>query len=213
VVYNGIALDGYPPAPTPPETPTVGYLARMCAPKGLAALVEAFLLLGKRMPAARLKIGGAQTAGDVAYVASLQTKIAAAGLSERVSFHPNLTRDEKIAFLQSLSTLSVPATYGESFGLYVIEALAAGVPVVQPRHAVFPELLSATGGGVLYEPDNPQALAEALEGVLSDPTRAATLGAAGQKNVRERFSVEVMAHAVAAVLQEGDSSHDPLRVV
>src|SRR5438876_33858 len=83
-------------------------------------------------------------------------------------------------FLQGLSAFSVPATYGESFGLYVIEALAAGVPVVQPNHAAFPELIEATGGGVLCEPDDPHALAAALAELLRDPAAARAIGARGR---------------------------------
>ena len=88
---------------------------------------------------------------------------------------------------------SVPALYGEAFGLYVIEALAAGVPVVQPRTAAFPELIEATGGGVLCEPGDPQALAEAIEELLLDPARARALGEAGRRAVFEKFSAEAMA--------------------
>src|SRR5439155_11335242 len=113
---------------------------------------------------------------------------AAKGLENDVEFLPNVERAGKIAFLQSLSVLSVPATYGESFGLYVIEALAAGVPVVQPRHAAFPELIEATGGGVLCEPDDPQSLAAAIADLLRDPGAARAMGARGQQVVREKFS-------------------------
>lgn len=200
VVYNGIDLTGYPSQPSPPNTPTIGYLARMYAPKGLGTLIDAFLLLGKRNPAVRLKVIGSQVGNDAAYVAQLNAKLAAAGLAERVSWHPNVSREEKIAHLKSLSALSVPATYGESFGLYIIEALAAGVPVVQPRHGAFPELLAETGGGVLCEPDSPSALADALEALLADPDAAAALGAVGQKAVHERFSVDAMAAGVERVL-------------
>src|SRR5213075_1163763 len=121
------------------------------------------------------------TDADREFVDHLRERLTAAGVAEDGEFLPNLSRDEKIAFLQSLSVLSVPATYGESFGLYVIEALAAGVPVVQPRHAVFPELLEATKGGILCEPDDPEALAVAVEGLLLDPERARALGEQGRQ--------------------------------
>uniref|UniRef100_UPI00286C9226 glycosyltransferase n=1 Tax=Armatimonas sp. TaxID=1872638 RepID=UPI00286C9226 len=137
---------------------------------------------------------------DSFYVGKLLAKLAAAGLTDRVSWHPNISRDEKIKFLQSLTVLSVPATYGESFGLYVIEALAAGVPVVQPRHGGFPEILAQTGGGVLYEPLTTEALAAALETLLANPKAAFDLGAKGQRAVFEHFSVEAMAKGVEEVL-------------
>ncbi len=209
VVYNGILLDGYDDAPRPPAPngapPTLGYLARMCPPKGLEILVEAYITLRKRdrVKNLQLRVAGAQTAGDEAFVARLRAQLEAEGLGGDAAFFPNVSRDEKIAFLHGLSVLSVPATYGESFGLYVIEALAAGVPVVQPRHAVFPELLAQTGGGVLYDdPDNPQSLADALETLLSDPEQARALGEAGRRTVFEKFSVEAMAQNVALVFEQ-----------
>ncbi len=204
VVYNGIDLTGYGP-PTPLEPPALGYLARMYPPKGLGTLVEAYLLLrkSKRIKGLKLRVAGAQTAGDVSYVADLRAKLEAEGLGADVAFFPNVDRDAKIAFLRGLSAFSVPATYGESFGLYVLEALAAGVPVVQPRHAVFPELLAETGGGVLFAPpDDPRALADALEELLCDPQRARALGEEGRRRVSEKFHVDAMAANVARIFEQ-----------
>jgi glycosyltransferase involved in cell wall biosynthesis len=218
VVYNGILLDGYetdaPRRNAGP--PTLGYLARMYPPKGLEALVEAYIALRVRgrIEGLQLRVAGSQTAADRPFVARLRERLAAEGLEDDVAFLPNVDRAEKIAFLQSLSVLSVPATYGESFGLYVIEALAAGVPVVQPRHAVFPELLAATGGGLLYEPDDPHALEAALEELLLDPERARALGERGRQAVREHFSVERMAENALRVFEQAAArkSADGLRV-
>ncbi|MGC4042757.1 MAG: glycosyltransferase family 4 protein [Armatimonas sp.] len=205
VVHNGILLEGYS-APEPMGTQTIGFLSRMCPAKGLHLLVDAFCLLGKRMPDVRLAIGGAQTAGDIRYVEEQKAKLEKAGVLERVSFHPNMDRDEKIQFLRSLTVFSVPALYGESFGLYLLEALAAGVPVVQPNHAAFPEVLGATGGGVLFEPYTPEVLANTLEELLKAPEKARTLGAEGRKSVFEKFSVDAMAKNVAAVFDTGTIS-------
>ena len=119
--------------------------------------------------------------------------MAAGGGTGEAAFFPNLSRPEKLDFLQALSVFSVPAQYGEAFGLYVIEALAAGVPVVQPRCGAFPELVEATGGGVLCKPGDPRALADAIEPLLLNPERARALGQAGRKAVFEKFSAEAMA--------------------
>ncbi|MFQ5505855.1 MAG: glycosyltransferase, partial [Planctomycetota bacterium] len=116
-------------------------------------------------------------------------------------FSPNATRAEKLAFLRTLSVLSVPATCGESFGLYLLEGLAAGVPVVEPRHGAFPELLEATGGGILCEPDDPASLAEALESLLLDQERSQELAERGRRAVLERFTSERMAREFADVCQ------------
>ena len=97
--------------------------------------------------------------------------------------------------------MSTPALYGEAFGLYVIEAMAAGIPVVQPRHAAFPELMAATGGGILCEPTS-EGLAHSLEQLLHDPIALGSLGEAGRKSVFQQFSVERMAEAVIGVYEE-----------
>jgi glycosyltransferase involved in cell wall biosynthesis len=103
-------------------------------------------------------------------------------------------------FLRGLSVFSVPAPYGEAFGLYVIEALAAGVPVVQPRQAAFPELVAATGGGTVCDPGDPKALADALETLLLDPKQAQALGEAGRRAVLEKFNALTMADETLRVL-------------
>src|SRR6185503_14780441 len=115
-------------------------------------------------------------------------------------FLPNISREEKLAFLNSLSVLSVPATYGESFGLYLLEAWAAGVPVVQPRHAAFPELVDSTGAGLLCKPADPVSLADGIAELLREPARARELGLRGSQAVRERFSREHMAQNFVAAL-------------
>jgi hypothetical protein len=213
VVYNGILLDGYGPAPAAPDPPVLGYLARLCPAKGLETLVEAYIILRKndRIPNLKLRLAGAMTSADRPFVTRMHALLATAGLLDDIQFLPNLDRDEKIAFLQGLSVFSVPATYGESFGLYVIEALAAGVPVVQPRHAAFPELIEATGGGVLCEPDDPESLAAAIEELIRNPESARRMGARGMEAVRERFSVAQMAEGVIQVF-ERIRSKDAVRV-
>lgn len=203
VVHNGIALHGYEAEHEPPSTPTVGYLARLCRDKGVARLVDAYIELRRRnsVPGLRLHLAGAMTAADKPLLAQLESRLRKAGVMDDARITPNLNRDDKIRFLQGLTVFSVPAVYGESFGLYVLEALAAGVPVVQPRSGAFPELLAATGGGILCEVEPPAAYADAIESLLLDPARARALGQQGRRAVFERFSVERMAREVAAVLQ------------
>lgn len=203
VVYNGIDLSGYHPADQAPVVPTLGYLARLCPIKGLGTLVDAFILLAKRPHLAqlRLRAGGSCTPGDAVYVDTLRAKLAAAGLEGRAEFLPNLTRRDKQAFLRSLSVLSVPATYGEAFGLYIVEALASGVPVVQPPSGAFPELIAATGGGVIAVRDDAEALADALDPLLSDQVTARLMGARGDQVVRSLFSADAMAASFAALCQ------------
>jgi glycosyltransferase involved in cell wall biosynthesis len=210
VIYDGINLHGYEGYQGPRskadsvEVPTLGFFARMCREKGLGTLVEAFILLKERkqVPKLKLKIGGSYGSSDEPFVNELRGRLHAKGLLQEVEFHPNVDRDGKLAFLRSLSVFSVPALYGEAFGLYIIEAMASGVPVVQPRHAAFPELIEMSGGGVLCEPGDPAALADAIEPLLLDAVRARALGEAGRKAVGEKFNVNVMARETLRVYEE-----------
>jgi glycosyltransferase involved in cell wall biosynthesis len=153
------------------------------------------------VPRLKLQIAGSCGPADEPFLKALRQRLAAAGYVGEVAFLPNLTRAEKIDFLRGLSVFSVPARYSEAFGLYLIEAWAAGVPVVQPRHAAFPELVEATGGGLLCEPGDAKSLAERLEELLLDPDRARALGAAGQTAVQERFTVGTMAEASRRIFE------------
>ena len=153
--------------------PVLGYFARMCREKGLDTLVDAYLLLKKRDAGKnlRLHVGGGCSPTDKPFVEEQRRKLAAAAALADAQFFSNIDHAAKIAFYQSLTVFSTPALYGEAFGLYVIEALAVGVPIVQPRHAAFPELIEATGGGLLCEPGDPRALADAIESLLRDQIR------------------------------------------
>ncbi|MBM3882047.1 MAG: glycosyltransferase family 4 protein [Verrucomicrobia bacterium] len=212
-VPTGLNLAGYETAPSvrgtsaPARPPVVGYFARMCRDKGLETLVEAFLELKSRgrVPGVRLKVGGSCGPADEPFVAALRQRLRARQALDDVEFHPNLDRTEKIAFLKSLSLFSVPALYGEAFGLYLLEAMAAGVPVVQPRHAAFPELVADTGGGVLYDPDQPAGLVEALEALLLDPARLRQLGEAGQRAVGDRYSADAVARLMSSAFGLAES--------
>jgi glycosyltransferase involved in cell wall biosynthesis len=186
----------------PAAPPVLGYFARMCHEKGLDTLVEAYLLLRQRdrVKGLKLHVGGSLGPSDEPFVNALRARMQTAGRSGDVEFHPNLERQAKLAFLRSLTVFSVPALYGEAFGLYLIEAIAAGVPVVQPRHAAFPEIVEATGGGVLCEPGDPGALAAAIEALLLDPAKACALGKAGRKAVAQEYSIGRMAERMLALL-------------
>ena len=203
VIYNGVNLDGYSPAASPPNPPIIGYFARMCREKGLDTLVEAYILLRQRdrIRNVRLHIGGGCGPGDETFVAELRHRLASANVLQDVKFFPNVDRTTKQDFLRNLSVFSVPALYGEAFGLYVIEALASGVPVVQPDTAAFPELIAATGGGRLCKPADPNSLADGLEQLLADPTLAKTLGQTGRKAVLAQFTNDHMAVRIAELCE------------
>lgn len=206
VVHNGINVEGYSPASPAgagQRRPTLGYFARMCPEKGLGLVVDTFIELRRsgRVPELQLHCGGGCGPGDEPFVEEQKGRLEKAGLLGEVTFFPNVSREGKISFFQSLDVFCTPALYGEAFGLYVLEAMAAGVPVVQPRHAAFPEIIEATGGGLIAEA-NAGALARAIEELLIAPERARALGTAGREAVSNRFHVDRMAEGVLAVYQE-----------
>ncbi len=204
VIPNGILPNELAPGPEPPSVPAIGYLARMIAGKGLGAVVDAFILLKNRgrFPQAKLRIAGAMTGSDESYVESLKRKLTAASCAADTEFLPNISREEKVDFLRSLTLLSVPATYGEAFGMYLLEAWAAGVPVVQPRCAAFPEMIEATGAGRLFEPANTESLVEEWEWMLAHPAGSREMGRRGRVAVENEFSLSRMAERFLALTRE-----------
>ena len=192
---NGIALDGYPAERVEPGEPTLGYFARICPEKGLDLLIDAFIQLKQsgEHPRLKLAVAGTLPKENESFLKGQKRKITAAGLDQFVVFRPNLNRQEKLDFLSMLTLFCVPARVPEAFGLYVIEAMAAGVPVVLPDHGAFPELLEKTGGGVAYSTTEPESLLYALGEHLRDPTGCSAMGKQGRVSVHEKFSNEGLA--------------------
>lgn len=216
IVPNGISLEGYSAAPARPGQ-TIGYLARFIPGKGLGLLIEAFIALKKRgrFPQVKLRCAGSMTEGDARYVETLKVRLREAGCEQDVEWHPNVSREEKIAFLEGLTLFSVPATYGEAFGMYVIEALAAGVPAILPDSAAFPEIIENTGGGTLFklgatEADHAQRLADALETLLGDPEKARALGESGRAAVQREYTISRLAERLVAITREMIDAPQPV---
>ena len=214
VVPLGIKLDGHRGAPAMPRTEgpfVIGYLARICPEKGLHDLVEAVALLAQRhgKEAVRLQVAGYLGKRDEDYFGALRERIAELGLDDVFHYTGEVDREQKIAFLQGLDALSVPTVYKDPKGLFVLEALANGVPVVQPAHGSFPEMIEATGGGLLSRPGSTESLAGQLEALMRDPARRHQLGTAGAAAVRERFSDGAMAETTLAVYEALRKSSRP----
>lgn len=182
----------------------LGYLARICPAKGLHLLVEAFRLLAEEVGAEklRLRVAGYLGEADRAYFEEQRQRLAAWGLSERVDWVGEVDRQGKVDFLAGLDVFSVPTVYKEPKGLFLLEALASGRPVVQPAHGAFPELIAATGGGLLVDPDSPPALAAGIRQLIDDPERRRELGERGRAAVGQQFSDEAMTDAVVGVYRE-----------
>jgi glycosyltransferase involved in cell wall biosynthesis len=195
VIYNGIQLIGWTPATTPPNPPVLGFFARMCKEKGLHTLVDTFVILKRRnrIPNLKLHVGGAMGPVDESFVKDLKSRLQSHNLLGEATFFPNISKEQKQQFFRRISALCVPAMYGEAFGLYLIESLAAGTPVVQPPAASFPELIAETEGGVVAKSADPEALADAIEQLLLDEPARARAGGAARAAIEQRFTSEQMA--------------------
>ena len=202
VVPLGISLSGYDVAQRPPDDrarATVGFFGRIAPEKGLHVLVEAFHLLKQRtaMPL-RLVAGGYLGPEHKDYFDGVLERVSELGLDAEFTYAGSPDRLGKQALLKSFDVMSMPATYDEPKGLTLLEAMAGGVPVVQPARGSFTEIVETTGGGLLVEPDSPDALAQGLLRVLTDKSLAAELSSRGALGVRAHYSVDVMTDAADA---------------
>jgi glycosyltransferase involved in cell wall biosynthesis len=182
----------------------IGYMARICPEKGLHILLEAFRLLLERRPQANLKlrVAGYVGARDEPYLAEQKRLIKDWGIDDHIEILGEVDLEGKRELLSSADIVSVPTTYREPKGLFVLEALAHGVPVVQPAHGAFPELMEATGGGLLVEPDSPSALADGLQQLVDDPKERSAMGRRGTQAVREHFNSDRMAARTLEIYQQ-----------
>ena len=193
VVPLGINLDGFDRRPeAASDRPfTVGYLARIAPEKGLLGLCEAYVRF-RRMEGvkdARLEVAGYLAPDQRDYMARAARLLEAAGYGAEFQYRGALDREQKIRFLQSLDAFSVPTVYVEPKGLFLIEAMACGIPVVQPRHGAFPEMLANTSGGILVEPGDAHSLALGLHELWRSPAHRAELGRNGFDGVRRHYGV------------------------
>ncbi|MGH7137023.1 MAG: glycosyltransferase family 4 protein, partial [Pirellulales bacterium] len=169
---------------------------------------DAFLRL-RKLPGtahARLFVAGWLPATDREFAEAEFARLRVAGVGGDFRYWGVLERDEKLAFLSSVDVLSVPTTYREPKGIFVLEALASGVPVVQPAHGAFPELLAATGGGLLVPPNDPAQLAQTLHDLLVDHAARLELARQGRERVLGDFNADRMAAATLEVYQRYLSS-------
>lgn len=203
-----LGIDSEPFAPedrstSGPRPPTIGYLARIAPEKGLALLVDAFIELRQKpgLHDTMLRVAGWMASDQRAFLSAQRAKLVRAGCDDAMQYVGSVDRKGKVDFLSSIDLLSVPTTYPDPKGLFVLESLAAGVPVVQPDHGAFPELVAATGGGVLVPPNDVSRLADALAQLLLDTPTRQQLGHAGQEAVRDRFHPEAVAKATWNVLR------------
>jgi glycosyltransferase involved in cell wall biosynthesis len=203
IVPIGIDFEGHARAPLDAEPFTIGYLARVAPEKGLHVLCEVYRRLRARpgCPPSRLVAAGYLAPEHKGYLADVRKQMAAWGLADQFEYRGAPDRAEKIAFLQGLSVLSVPSPQPTQKGQFLLEAMASGVPVVQPRLGAFTEVVETTGGGILVDDGNLDGLVQAIASLGENPDRRKELGAAGFDAVRTHYGIPQMLASVMDVYQ------------
>jgi len=211
VVPIGINLKKFKTKALSLESQTIGFLSRMSTYKGLDVLVDAFLILKEeqKYKNVKLKITGGIVGPDKDLMKEIKRKLKAKGYEQDVIIEPELYKQDIQSFFDSLTLLSVPVPQGEAFGMFILESLASGIPVVQPEEGAYPEIIKNTGGGVLYTPNNAQSLAKSLADLLADPEKIKRLSEEGKRAVYSKYSIEQMSNDLIALYQKAyeESKH------
>ncbi|HEX7494336.1 MAG TPA: glycosyltransferase family 4 protein [Bacteroidales bacterium] len=181
--------------------PSIGYFCRISSQNGFDKLVDAFIDLkaGNSLPELTLHVSGGYTSDDKPFIAEQIRKIKASGLKKYVRIYPEFQGKNKLEFFSNIDVMSVPVRKYDGYGLYILEANSAGVPVVQPATGAFPEIIGRTMGGITYSPDNVAELSASLLKLLQDKNLRTTLGIQGKEKVLTELSLEKMSEGLSEV--------------
>ena len=190
----------------------IGYISRMCAENGLDILVDAFILLKQKeeFNDVELVLTGGSTGDDRKYLAEIRGNLKRNHLLEQVEFHEDFVEEGLRKFLEKVSVVSVPVRNGEAFGIYLLECMVSGVPVVQPALGAFPEIVNLTEGGVIYDSNTPETLAESLGNLLSDPEKWDRLSRDGRAGVEQHFHIDIQAERMVKIYEEAIDNVVPI---
>ena len=202
-LYLGVDPADYEFIPISNKGRNIGYISRMCHENGFDILVDAFILLKKKagFDDVKLILTGGSTGADTSYINGLRKKLSRENLNDQVEIIEDFEETGRKSFFFKVSVISVPVRNGEAFGMYLLESMASGVPVVQPALGAFPEIVKLSGGGITYEPNTPETLCETLARLLSDPEKLNSLSVAARKGVEIRFNIHDHAKEMIAVYQ------------
>ncbi len=181
--------------------PSLGFFSRVSYYNGFDKIVDAFIHIHKKgsIPDLSLKVCGGYTGVDKPFILSQIKKIRENGLEKKIKIYPEFQGEKKSEFFRDVDVISVPVNKRDGYGLYILEANAAGIPVVQPATGAFPEILETTGGGIIYTPDTVEALADSVTEILSDRNKLREYSEEGYRRVREKLSLEKMSAGLSEV--------------
>ncbi|TKJ16649.1 glycosyltransferase family 4 protein [Blastococcus sp. CCUG 61487] len=200
IIPNGVHVDAFAEGPTlpgvggDPDRPVVGFLGRYDEPrKGLPVLLEAMRGVVRHHPGARLLVAGRGNADQL-------WRLVGPDLRPHVELLGEVSEADKAAFLRSVDVYCAPNLLGESFGVILIEAMAAGAPVVASDLDAFARVLDDGGAGLLVPRGSADALERALRQLLADPAERARLSARGSE-VARTYDWQVLARRILAVYE------------
>ncbi len=207
-VHIGVAPENYTFIPAGEKKRRIGYVSRMCVENGLDILVDAFILLKQDevFKDVELVLTGGSTGDDRHYLSEIKANLKRNHLLGQVEFHEEFGEEGLREFLEKVSVVSVPVRNGEAFGIYLLECMVSGVPVVQPSLGAFPEIVNLTKGGAIYGPNTPGALAESLGKLLSDPEELDLLSRKGREGVEQHFHIDIQAERMVKVYERAIGS-------
>jgi len=203
-VHIGVDPADYTFKPVSEKKRTIGYISRMCHENGIDILVDAFILLKQKegFEDVNLVLTGGSTGDDKKLLSDIRHRIREHDLQHQVEFHDDFEEQGLRDYLEKVSVVSVPVRNGEAFGIYLLECMVSGVPVVQPALGAFPEIVGLTGGGVIYQENTPETLAQALEKLLSDPDEMDRLSRIGKEGVDKHFHIDIQAERMVEVYEQ-----------
>ncbi len=213
-VHIGVDPEDYKFVPVSEKKRRIGYVSRMCHENGMDILVDAFILLKQKegFEDVELVLTGGSTGDDKKFLADNRAKLKSNNLLHQVDFHEDFEEEGLRAFLEKVTVASVPVRNGEAFGIYLLECMVSGVPVIQPALGAFPEIVELTGGGVVFEPNSPEALAGAMEKLLNDPEEHDRLSRDGARGVEKHFHIDIQAERMVEVYRKAVQSTETVTV-
>ncbi len=200
LIQLGIEPEKSSPVLKESEHPSLGYFCRVSYHNGFDKLVDAFIKLKSgRFPELTLHVCGGYTGDDKRFIAEQIKKIREHGYKSSVRIYPEFQGTKKMEFFNNVDVISVPVRKHDGYGLYILEANGAGIPVIQPATGAFPEIIETTKGGLTYSPDNIDELSVTIAILLDDKGLRDQLGKSGKSGVFENLSLERMSVRLSEV--------------
>lgn len=203
-VHLGVSPENYKYVNAESKVRNIGYISRMCHSNGLDILVDAFIELKKdsSFDDVKLVITGGSTGADRKFIKGIHKSIKEAGLTNQVEFQEHFEKEDRRFFFQKVAVVSVPVRNGEAFGIYLTEAMGCGIPIVQPPLGAFPEIVELSKGGVIYEKNEPQYLADSLKKLLNNQAKIKELSINARQSIEERFNIDLQAQKLIEIYQK-----------